>query len=115
MKRDQEIERLKQQQRELMNNQNIDFLKMQMDERDYVKRNMHNKEREEEDFLVGKAINEFDQKQTLKQEHMTRLQREHLDKLQSQIDERKRLMMNDDKMNINEANLNNYIGVKIRF
>lgn len=94
-----------------MNNSNIDFIKMQMEERDYLKRNIAENEMLEEKYLTDQAMNEYDQKEMLKREHMHRLQNQHLNQLQHQIEDRKKMYLNEDKMNINEANINNYIGV----
>lgn len=90
---------------------NTNFIKMQMDERDLIKRNLRDRDVIEEKYLSDKAVMDFDEKEGLKKHHMDQLRNENLVALQYQIDERKRRMMNDDKMNINEANLNNYIGV----
>lgn len=85
---------------------------MQMNERDLIKKNLQERELVEDKYLTDKAIQEFDEKERLKRDHMSRIQNENLKALQYQIGERKRRLMNEDRMNINEANLNNYIGVR---
>ena len=94
----------------LMNN-NINFVKMQMEERDLIKRNLKDRDMIEEKYLSDKAVIDFDEKERLKKLHFDQLKKENLHKLHYQMEDRKKRMINDDKLNINEANLNNYIGV----
>ena len=67
------MERKKQEERNRMNSNNTNFLKMQMGERDYLKRNMLQNDLNEEKNLVDHAINEYDTKQSIKNEHMRKL------------------------------------------
>lgn len=92
-------------------NNNTNFIKMQMEERDLIKRNLKDRDLIEEKYLSDKAVIDFDEKERLKKMHFDQLKNENLNALHYQMDERKKRMMNDDKLNINEANLNNYIGV----
>lgn len=65
----------------LMSN-NTNFIKMQMDERDLIKRNLRDRDVIEEKYLSDKAVMDFDEKEGLKKHHMDQLRNENLVALQ---------------------------------
>lgn len=88
---------------------------MQMNERSTIKRNLQERDMVEEMYLTEKAMKEFDEKERLRAEHLNKIKNDNLRALQYQIDEKRRRQLNEDKMNINEANLNNYMGTNIDY
>lgn len=110
--RDMEIERRKEMERHMANSQNINFIKTQMEERDRLKREWHQKDAYEAKNLTEKAIQEYDEKERAKREYTNKIKNENLTALQRQMEERRQRMSDQDKLNMHEANLNNYIGVR---
>lgn len=109
--RDTENERRKEMERNAANSQNINYIKTQMDERNRLKREWQEKDSYETRNLTEKAIQEYDEKEKMKRDYTNKLKGENLTALQRQIDDRRIRMSDEDKLNSNEANLNNYIGV----
>lgn len=109
--RDTENERRKEMERNAANSQNINYIKTQMDERNRLKREWQEKDAYETRNLTEKAIQEYDEKEKMKRDYTNKLKGENLTALQRQIDDRRIRMADEDKLNSNEANLNNYIGV----
>ncbi len=60
-------------------------------------------------------IQEFDEKEKTKRDFTNKLKEENLLALQRQMEDRRARMSDEDKLNMNEANLNNYIGTNIDY
>ena len=109
-----ENERRKEMERNAANSQNINFIKTQMEERERLKRQWMQKDAYETRNLTNKAIQEFDEKDKAKRDYTSKIKSENLNALQKQIDDRRQRLADGDKLNLHEANLNNYIGVRAR-
>lgn len=109
--RDLENERRKQSEKAQLNQYNINYIKHQMDERTQLKKEFQTKDTLETMNLTQRAIQEFDEKEKAKKDYLSKIRQDNLQSLQRQIDERRSRMADEDKLNMNEANLNNYIGV----
>ena len=94
-----------------MNNQNINFIKQQMDERNRLKKEWTDKDTAETRNLTDRAIKEYDEKERTKKDYTSKIRSDNLLSLQKQIDDRRLRLADEDKLNMHEANLNNYIGV----
>lgn len=94
-----------------MNQYNINYIKHQMDERNQLKKEFQTKDTMETMNLTQRAIQEFDEKEKAKRDYLNRIKQDNLQSLQRQIEERRSRMADEDKLNLNEANINNYIGV----
>lgn len=110
--KDLENERRKEMERHAANSQNINFIKTQMEERDRLKREWMQKDAYETRTLTDKAMQEFDEKQRAKNEYTSKIKNENLNALQRQMEDKRLRMADEDKLNLHEANLNNYIGVR---
>ena len=82
-----------------------------MDERNQLKKEFQTKDTMETMNLTQRAIQEFDEKEKAKRDYLNRIKQDNLQSLQRQIEERRSRMADEDKLNLNEANINNYIGV----
>lgn len=58
---------------------------------------------------------EFDEKENAKRNYTSKIKNDNLLALQKQMEERRLRMADEDKLNMNEANINNYIGTNVDY